>query len=96
MSDEPDNLVLVLLRRIDAKLDRMMSDVPYGGRQLSETRDAFGPLLHQLQAEMRSLRTEQRIFRQQLSDGITALLDRIGQSEALIATRFDRLMQRIV
>ena len=27
MSDEPDNLVLVLLRRIDAKLDRVMSDV---------------------------------------------------------------------
>jgi archaellum component FlaC len=27
MADEPDNLVLVMLRRIDAKLDRVIEDV---------------------------------------------------------------------
>lgn len=53
-----------------------------------------GRRLREAQSEQRSLRTAQAL-RQQVSDGIIVLLDRIGQTEALLATRLDLLLQRM-
>jgi hypothetical protein len=51
-------------------------------------RDAFGPLLQQLQAEMRSIRAEQVAVR--------ALIDaRAVETEKLMEARFDRIDQRL-
>jgi predicted transcriptional regulator len=69
-------------------------DLGWIGRALREMH-WIGRTLREVESEQRSLCTEQAILRQQLSDGITALLDRIGQNEALLATRFDMLMQRM-
>ena len=55
----------------------------------------IGRTLREVQAQQRSLNTEQAIMRRLLSDAISALLDRIGNAEALFETRFDRLDQRL-
>ena len=52
------------------------------------TRDAFGPLLRQLQTEMRSIRAEQAAAR-------TLIDARAGETEALIESLFGRLEQRL-
>jgi ferritin-like metal-binding protein YciE len=55
---------------------------------MSETRDAFGPLLRQMQAEMRSIRAEQAAVR-------TLIDARARETETLIETLFGRLEQRL-
>jgi hypothetical protein len=66
---------------------------------MSETRDAFGPLLARLQAEMagmrvdiRSVKAEQTALREYLVSFISA---RAGETEALMERLFDRLDQRL-
>jgi hypothetical protein len=54
----------------------------------SETRDAAGPLLQQMQAEMRSIRAEQVAMR-------TPIDSRAGETERLIERLFDKLNRRL-
>lgn len=55
---------------------------------MSETRDAFGPLLRQLQAEMRSVRAEQAAAR-------TLIDARASETETLIESLFSQLNLRL-
>jgi DNA anti-recombination protein RmuC len=55
---------------------------------MSEMRDAFGPLLLQLQAEMRSIRAEQAAAR-------TYTDARAAETEALLERLFETLNQRL-
>ena len=54
--------------------------------------------IREMQSEQRSLRPAQALLRQLLNDTtsalLAALLERIGTSEALLASRFDRMEQR--
>jgi hypothetical protein len=54
---------------------------------MSETRDAFGPLLLQMQSEMRDIRAEQAAVR-------TLISARASETETLIERLFTRLDQR--
>lgn len=63
---------------------------------MSETRDAFGRLLQQLQAEMRSLRAEQAAHHDALRTFITTLVNtRADATEAYLAEQFERLHRRM-
>jgi DNA anti-recombination protein RmuC len=63
------------------------------------TLDLLGRLVRQVQADVRNLRTEQEMLREQFSGGLAAigsgLLKRIAESEALMETRFDHLDRRM-
>jgi hypothetical protein len=61
---------------------------------MSETRDAFGPLLEKLQAEMRSVRAELRSLRAEIASRalVTA---RAEETEVYIAGLFDTLNRRM-
>ena len=61
---------------------------------MSENRDAFGPLLRQLQVEMRSLKADVRALREEM--GSRAYVDaRAAETEALLETLFGRLNDRM-
>jgi hypothetical protein len=55
---------------------------------MSETRDAFGPLLRQLQTEMCSIRAEQAAVR-------TLIDSRAGETEGLVERLFEHLNRRL-
>ena len=56
--------------------------------------DAFGPLLRQLQAEMRSLKADLRALREEVAS--RAYVDaRAGETENLMQDLFDLLNQRL-
>lgn len=57
--------------------------------------DLLGRLVREVQAETRSLRSEQALLHRILNEAVTALMDRIGTSEALTQTGVDRLMLRL-
>lgn len=59
---------------------------------MSETRDAFGPLLQQLQAQMRTLRAEMAAFQAAIYTLIPA---RAEQTELFIQEQTDRIMRRL-
>jgi adenylate kinase family enzyme len=66
---------------------------------MSEARDAFGPLLARLQAEMagtradiRAVKAEQTALREYLVSFISA---RAGETETLVERLFDRLNDRL-
>jgi ribosome assembly protein YihI (activator of Der GTPase) len=59
------------------------------------TLDALGELLHKVQAEQRNLRSDNHLFRSSLTEAVTVLLQRIGESEALFETRFDQVAKRL-
>lgn len=48
MSDEPDNLVLVYLRRIDARLERMDDDIQDLKRRMTAVEDGIARLHHEI------------------------------------------------
>jgi hypothetical protein len=56
----------------------------------------IGATLRSVQAEQRSIRTENALIRSALSDSITVILQRIGNFEALVETRMDRFETLIV
>jgi hypothetical protein len=59
---------------------------------VSETRDAFGPLLYQLQAEMRSMRLEQTALRTQINERAEATEAWLS---GFLEQRFDALNLRM-
>ena len=62
---------------------------------MSETRDAFGPLLLQLQTDMRSMRAEMRSIRAEQAAVRTLIDARAGETEALIERLFAALDRRL-
>ena len=68
MSDPPDNLILVYLRRLDAKLDQMIEIVQDHGRRLTTLKIAVGNLAatemsHYASLALRADRMEERLSR---------------------------------
>jgi hypothetical protein len=70
--------------------------------------DLIGAILRTMQAEQRTLRTENELIRkemgrmagimatrQEVSDVLRVITDRIGNCEALTETRFDQLFTRL-
>ena len=55
----------------------------------------IGTTLRAVQAEQRSIRSENALIRSALSEAVTVLLDRIAQFEAQTDARIDRLEQRM-
>jgi hypothetical protein len=55
----------------------------------------IGTTLRTIQAEQRSTRNENQLIRSALSEAITVILQRIGNFEALIEMRMDRLEPRM-
>jgi hypothetical protein len=55
----------------------------------------IGATLRSVQAEQRSIRNENQLIRSALSDSITVILQRIGNFEALIELRMDKMDARI-
>ena len=48
MSDEPENIVLVFLRRLDAKMDRVIDDVQDLKRRVTSLEDSHARLRHDI------------------------------------------------
>ena len=64
MSDEPDNLILVYLRRIDARLERMESDLVDIKRRVTALEESQGRLhLDYAGVQLRMDRFEERLAR---------------------------------
>lgn len=68
MSDEPDNVVLILLRRIDAKVDEMRADLAEVKQRLTTLEIQVGNLVateqsHYAQVMLRMDRHEMRLDR---------------------------------
>ena len=56
----------------------------------------IGATLRAIQAEQRSIRLESGLLQSALTAAVTALLQRIGEFEAHMDTRFDEFEQRIM
>lgn len=68
MSDQPENLVLVYLRRMDAKLDQMIETQRDHGRRLTALEVCVGNMAatemsHYANSAMRADRTDDRLDR---------------------------------
>ena len=68
MSDDPENLILVFLRRLDAKLDHIAATQQDHGRRLTSLELAVGNLAatemsHYANAALRADRTDERLAR---------------------------------
>ncbi len=62
MADEPDNLVLQMLRRIDAKLDRVIEDVRDLKMRMTHVEEGLAGVNRRLdRLEMRVDRIERRL-----------------------------------
>ncbi len=62
MADEPDNLVLQMLRRIDAKLDRLTDDVQDLKMRMTHVEEGLAGVNRRLdRLEMRVDRIERRL-----------------------------------
>ena len=62
MADEPDNLVLQMLRRIDAKLDRVIEDVQDLKMRMTHVEEGLAGVNRRLdRLEMRVDRIERRL-----------------------------------
>ena len=55
-----------------------------------------GTTLRSIQAEQRSIRGENQLIRSALNEAITLLMQRIGNFEAYMDTRFDQTVTTIV
>ncbi|MBV8097256.1 MAG: hypothetical protein JO110_29225 [Acetobacteraceae bacterium] len=72
MSDQPENLILVYLRRLDAKMDRIIEDVQDLKRRVTSLENAVARLPH----FMGDLRTDYAGLQLRI-DRIEGRLDRI-------------------
>jgi uncharacterized protein YdcH (DUF465 family) len=79
MSGEPDNLILVYLRRIDAKVDRLIDDVQDLNHRITSLEGQAG-----LQSAMGSIRTDMAAMSLRI-DRIETRLDRIERRLDLVA-----------
>ncbi len=62
MADEPDNLVLIYLRRLDAKMDRIIEDMSDVKLRLTAVEEAVVRLTHRVdRLESRVDRIERRL-----------------------------------
>ena len=62
MADEPENLVLTMLRRIDAKIDRIADDVPGLKVRQTATEEALAGVNRRLdRLDVRVKRIEKRL-----------------------------------
>lgn len=62
MADQPDNLILTMLRRMDAKLDRLTDDVADLKRRMSSVEEGLAGVNRRLdRLDDRVLRIERRL-----------------------------------